>query len=131
MKTLDENGKMQPSALWRRGVVLPLSAEAADSVRGWAVDETTAVEYLPLATEAACSELFALGLISGINEACGSLIGDYESECLQPHQFTVAEKVIREWHRRWPTGESGEFAAKLLALIGRARELGQPLYFVF
>ena len=40
---------MQPSELWRRGVVMPLTAEAAEQIAGWDVNESTAVEFLSIA----------------------------------------------------------------------------------
>lgn len=57
------------------------------------------------------------------------MIDDHEAEWLQPHQLPAAEKAIREWLLKWPGGASGLFLEKLLLLIGRAREMGRPLYF--
>ena len=120
---------MQPSELWRRGVVMALTAEAAEQITAWNVDESTHVQYLPIADEELFNELWRMGLFTGINRACGSVIDDYESEWLQPEQLPAAGRVVGEFLRQRPDGKVGEFLRGLSALISRATEARLPLYF--
>jgi hypothetical protein len=120
---------MQPSELWRRGVVMALTAEAAEQIDAGNVDESTPVQFLPIPGEALFGELWGSGLFAAINRACGSLIDDYESEWLQPEQLPAAGRVVDALHRKRPDGEVGEFLRGLSALIGRAIEGRMRLYF--
>ena len=121
---------MQPSELWRRGVVMALTPEAAEQIDAWNVDESTPVEFLAIAGEALFYELWEIGLFTGINRACASLIDDYEAEWLRPEQLPAAGVVVGGLLRQYSDGEVGQFLRGLSALIGRATAARLPLYFV-
>ena len=48
---------MQPSELWRRGVVMPVTVEATEQILAGAVDRDILVEFLPIADDALFSQL--------------------------------------------------------------------------
>jgi hypothetical protein len=107
---------MQPSELWRRGVIMPLTSDAAAKMNDGEIDESTEVYFLPISTHNLFSSLWGIGLFDRINQACGTLIDDYESEWLL--------------QRLYPNGDVGEFLQQLSAQICRATETQSPLYFV-
>ena len=120
---------MQPSEIWRRGVVLPHTVDVAQRIKDWDVDESIAVDYLPITNEAMFYRLWDIGLFTAINKMCGTLIEDYEAEWLQPEHFPNAATVVTKHLKRNANGEIGDFLEQLLALISRAKESNVPLYF--
>jgi hypothetical protein len=77
---------MQNSALFRRGVVLPLNEEAEEGLRYNDVNESTQAEYLEISRDL-FSNLWEIGLFDEINRRCGSLIDDYEERTGWRHHF--------------------------------------------
>lgn len=120
---------MQPSEIWRRGVVLPHTVEGAQRIKDWDVDESVAVDYLPITNEAMFSRLSDIGLFTSINNMCGTLIDDYEAEWLLPEHFPNAAMVVTQLLKKNADGDTSDFLDQLLALIGRATETQVPLYF--
>ena len=121
--------RTQPSELWRRGVVRPHPPEVAQRIAAWDVDESTAVDFLPIPEESLFLQLCGIGLFATLNQACGTLIDDYEAEWLRPEQFPVAARVVGQLLRQNPNGPVGEFLFRLSVLIGQAAETQLPLYF--
>ncbi len=121
---------MQPTELWRRGVVLPHNPEVAQRINDWDVDESVAVEYLAITDGALFSQLWDIGLFAAINEACGTRIDDYEAEWLLPAHFPTATIIVERLLKNHCNRELGDFLRRLSGLIGRAAEARMPLYFV-
>jgi hypothetical protein len=121
--------KMQPSELWRRGVVMPFSLEIAQRIAAWDVDESAHVEFLPIGDQNLFEQLWNIRLFSEINYACGTIIADYESEWLPAEKLPVAAKVVRRLLDQNPNGVIGGFLERLLVMIRQAAELQMPLYF--
>ncbi|MCP4944138.1 MAG: hypothetical protein GY924_19455 [Planctomycetaceae bacterium] len=120
---------MQPSELWRRGVVMPHSPEVADQIAAWDVDESTMVEFLPIADQSLFDQLWDIGLFKDINQACGTLIDDYEAEWLPPEHLPSAANAVARLLDHNPNGEVGDFLRRLSLLIGAAVQAHMPLYF--
>lgn len=121
---------MQPSELWRRGVVMPLNSEAIEQISAWDVDESTAVEFLPISSDALFYELWEIELFAEINRQCGSLIDDYEEEWLRQEQLPASACAVVALLRQHRSGAVGEFLNQLSALISKAADTKLPLYFV-
>jgi hypothetical protein len=122
---------MQPSELWRRGVVMPLSTGVIERIAAWNVDESVEVDFLPIDDESLFQQLCSIGLFLEINDACSTLIDDYESEWLPPEQFPAAAKVICRLQRQNSNARVGQFLNQLSNMIDRATVRQMPLYFEF
>jgi hypothetical protein len=120
---------MQPSEIWRRGIVLPHSAEVAERIAASDVDESVPVDFLPIDDDLQFNQLWDIKLFSEINDACGTLIEDYESEWLLPEHFPAAIPVVRRLHSKNSNGPIGHFMRRLSDMIDRASRARMPLYF--
>lgn len=120
---------MQPSEIWRRGVVMPHTSEVAQQINDWDIDESAAVDYLPIADETLFLRLWDIGLFATINKTCATLIDDYESEWLAPDHFPAAAIVVERLLKNNSDGDVGDFLRRLLVLIDRATKAKLPLYF--
>lgn len=120
---------MQPSELWRRGVVLPHSRRVVQQINDWGVDGSTAVDFLPIADAALFERLWDIGLFAAINQACGTLIDDFEAAWLPPETLPAAATVVERFLKMNSGGDVGDFLHRLSALIDRAAEAKMPLYF--
>jgi hypothetical protein len=120
---------MHPSEIWRRGIVLPHSTEVAERIASWDVDGSVPVDFLPIDDESLFSQLWDIKLFSEINDACGTMIDDYESEWLLPEQLSAAKSVVTRLQSQNPNGRIGHFLRQLSDMIDRASHTQIPLYF--
>ncbi|WP_417735256.1 hypothetical protein [Rosistilla oblonga] len=120
---------MQPSELWRRGVVMPLSTGVIERIAAWDVDDSVEVDFLPIDDESLFHQLWDIGLFSEINDACSTLIDDYESEWLPQEQFPAAAEVVKRLQHQNSNGRVGQFLNHLSDMIDRATVRQMPLYF--
>lgn len=116
---------MQPSALWRQAVVLPLTDEAMQQIAQGDVTARTEVVVLPIND---FGLLCQCELFQMLNLACGTAIGDYESAWIETDRLPQARMVVAEFPREGHSAEVQEFLLSLFRLIVRAHEVGMPLY---
>lgn len=117
---------MQPSALWRQSVVLPLDYEAMHQIIQGNVSAHSQVNVLPIDD---FDLLWQCGLFQKLNLACGTAIGDYESAWIETDQLTRALRVVTEFPREGHSADVKEFLFSLSRLIVRAQEVAMPIYF--
>ncbi|MCL2347477.1 MAG: hypothetical protein FWC50_04370 [Planctomycetaceae bacterium] len=65
-----------------------------------------------------------------INNACGTMIGDYEEVCLEPDQLDMAIKALNRHKRHLLNGYVKSFVDKLIDLMTKAKSRNSPVYFV-
>src|SRR5438046_2876188 len=94
---------MQNSELFRRGIVLPLTAAALADLQENTVAEDSPVECIRIDEGAPQSDeefyhLCEAGVFRTINTACSGLIDDYEEYQLEANQVSVAAaSLIRQF----------------------------------
>jgi hypothetical protein len=120
---------MQPSELFRRGVVAPCSLRAAEQLRVWDVEPSVEVEYLAL-PDSVFSPVWEAGLFASINKACSTLIDDYEEEVIEPRHLARVTELLRRAVRATPSEEVRNFLGDLMELCRRAEARGMPVYFI-
>ncbi len=117
---------MQPSALWRRSIVMPLTDEAMQQIAQGDVTARNDVHVLPIND---FELLWQCGLFQKLNLACNTAIGDYESAWIATDQLPQAEVIVAEFPRLGHSAEVQTFLLSLSQLINRARAVVKPLYF--
>lgn len=117
---------MQPNALWRRSVILPLNNEAMHQIAVGVVTADTEVDVLPLND---FELLWQCGLFHKLNLACDTAIGDYECAWIVADQLPQALKVVTEFPTHGHSTRVHEFLHDLSRLIVRAQEVAMPIYF--
>ena len=119
---------MQPSELWRSGVVLPLDDAARKAIEDWAVTRDTRVQYVAL--EARAEALWTCGVFQALNDACGTLIDEYEEAWLPVSQVPAAQEVLASYTARAEAGSVVESLEALSSLLAASIRLRQPALFV-
>ena len=119
---------MQPSALWRRGVVVPLTAEAERAIERWDVDRTTAVRFLAIDDAGQFERLWEYGVFRVINRACASIIDDYEEERLSCAVLPKAIAAVSDLGITEPDVRTWTF--QLRELLREAIDLERSVFFV-
>ncbi len=123
---------MQPSALYRRGIILPLDAIAERNVRTHDVSKTENVRLLKIPSQGLFEALWHLGLFREINDRCSSLLDDYEEELIEASSTCEVLAAIDSVIGRPGAHdlEVIEFLKELRALARDASTLSRPLMFV-
>jgi hypothetical protein len=86
---------MQLSHFFRRGVVLPLNAEAQIAMAHNDVDENTAARRISLDDDDLFYRLLVGGLFQKINKRTGSVLDEYEDESIgEPTKLVEIIKLI-------------------------------------
>ncbi len=124
------NVMKQLTEIWRRGIVVPLSAQRADEMASFHVSSEEDVEYLEIKDDSFFDSLWGTNLFQDINRKCGSLIDDYEEEVLAPEALIGVLGVVTKHmlHLREP--RITLFLEKFGAMVKRAIDLGYPVYFI-
>lgn len=117
---------MQPSQLWRPGIVRPHSPD--DWTNG--VDEHTPVDYLPVEDDL-FSVLWDSGFFRELNSTCGCIIDDHEEEEISGDALVKAVAVVNQFQERKDSFVVDGFLDQLTPLLHRAIETSTPLVFVF
>ena len=123
---------MQNSALFRRGVVLPLDSEAENLLRVNDVNESAAVRYLEIPDQSSFETLWALGLFQAINAKAGSMIDDYEEEFIETASIGHVLQAVNDVRSRAEplNPETQSFLAQLSDLVQESEKLKLPILFV-
>jgi hypothetical protein len=122
---------MQNSALFRRGVVMPLDQSAEEQLRNDNVSEATQVEWIEIGSQSLFDALWNLGLFQDINHRVDSLIDDYEQEVVESdHVGEIGSAVKAALSKKRLTSELRSFLASLSALAERAKVNRRPVFFV-
>ncbi|QVL33511.1 hypothetical protein KIH39_06265 [Telmatocola sphagniphila] len=123
---------MNNTALFRRGVVLPLNDQAEENLRCNHIDKSAEVRYLPIQSEELFNDLCSQGLFHEINRRCGSFITDKESELVEAAlipsllvsvDFILQKGIVEEEN-------VSNFLKDLRYLTTQAYDLNRPLIFV-
>lgn len=121
---------MQPSALYRRGVVLPLTTEAVEAFRSSEVEEATPVRHLSISDDGAFTLFWQAGIFAEINARCDSLIDDYEDEEVDRAKIPRLIEAVEGVAHRSSDARVLEFCRELLRLGEQAAALDRPLFFI-
>lgn len=121
---------MQVPALFRRGVVVPLTGEAEASMRSWFAEPTNSVLHLRIDNDEEFNSLLDTNVFAKLNQACGVIIDDYEEEIIEPGQLDKAIKVILELGEEPKAEAHRHFFYRLLELFERARAEQRPVFFI-
>jgi hypothetical protein len=118
------------SELYRRGIVLPLTADAEVAIRSSSADEHTPTRILSL-DEALFYELWSFGLFERINRICGSLIDEHEEAEIRPERVSSVTGVIEEFLLRPEViGNKRTFLLSLKQLCQLAQSENRSVFFV-
>jgi len=119
------------SELYRRGIVLPLSAEACDAIRANSADENTPARTLNLSNDILFYDLWNWGILNQINAVCGSLIDEHEEDELPFEKLADVLGVIDEFLlKREAIGDRRTFLLALRQLCLAAQSSRTSLFFV-
>jgi hypothetical protein len=122
---------MQPSELFRRGIVVPLDEEAEKGLREYQVQDDINVHLLKIPDQELFESLWRIGLFRAINQRCGTLVDDYEEELVEPGSLPGILVAIDAVSDRGVTDATVlEFLAKLRALVREAVAMSRPVLFV-
>jgi len=121
---------MQLAELFRRGVVAPLTDEAAEELAQWSSTATSQVDFLPISTDALFQQIWSTGVFQEMNRACSSMIDDYEEEDLQPDVLRTALDVLDAKTVEVEEIAVKQFLLQLTALCKSALNRNHPVYFV-
>jgi len=121
---------MQPSELFRRGVVVPRTAEAEQRLMIWDVEETTPVDVLPLDDERVFLKIKNAGVFLKINEMFGSIIDDYEQEVISWNQCAETALMLEREYGSIQDGDVCEFCRALAGQCMLAARRKLALFFV-
>ena len=121
---------MQNSELYRQGVVLPLSDEAAHDLRHQRASEATSVEWIEFIDDQ-FSILWVHGVFKAINEACSTLIDEYEEDWVPHARMADFQRSISELLRKrtW-SPKNLELLEKLAKLAEKAESTQRDILFV-
>lgn len=86
---------MQIAERYRRGIVTPLTEEAAALLANWEAAEPAQVQFLPIEADALFFEVWQTGLFEDLNAVCGVVIDEYEEECIPPTALSDAISVVQ------------------------------------
>lgn len=120
---------MQPSALYRMGVVMPLDDDAEAQLRACDVEESAPVRAVSLGDEV-FSTLWIAGFFRDVNERCSGLIDEYEDEIIEPTQLAGVVAAVDDVLRRDWLPDERAFLRDLRELAFCARNDHRPLMFV-
>lgn len=122
---------MQLSSLYRRGAVVPLSHDAAERLAIEDVEPSTPVQLIKIATQGDFEDLWSSGLFSAINQRIGSLLDDYETECIDSASVPVLKEVLISFSGKFKEGTAkSEFLVGVIELCDVALREQAPIYFV-
>ncbi len=121
---------MQMSELWRRGVVMPGSADVLARWRERGVEKEDQANYLEI-SDRVFHEAWGVGLFARINEKCDSLIDDHEEEEIAAEYLGDVVKIASTCTTVASLEGFKDFCAKLVELCREAMDKGMPLFFVF
>jgi hypothetical protein len=110
--------------------VLPLDDRAEESLRCNDVNGTTAVQVLPISTDAFFENLWKAGLFQEINKCCGSVIDDYEEEFLEAAYIPTLAETVETLVQQTSQPDLKSFLVDLRKLADTALALKRPILFV-
>lgn len=122
-------GVVQVTDLFRRGVVSPLDEQAETQLRTMFVTEPLRVEFLPF-VDNWFGALWHTGVFGLMNQACGSLIDEYEEELLELGQLELAIGAVRKCGKQVVAPQTREVIDRLCSLLEAAQQRGRPVLFV-
>lgn len=122
---------MQPSELFRRGIVLPTTQQAMDALAANDVREGMDVQCLEIRSDRDFYALWATGIFASINSLAGTRINDYEEAMLPPEYVAVLEVIVRTQELREESPTIRAYLQKLLNLCSAAIDFRMPLFFIF
>ena len=82
---------LQNSELYRRGIVMPMTQLACNSLLANDVDEDTEVRWLEIQGQRAFDDYWSSGVFQRINASAGTIIDDYEEEVVQPDLIGIVK----------------------------------------
>lgn len=121
---------MQNSQCFRRGVVLPLTAEALDGLRKDDITAEADVSVVRIHGQDAFDAIWRSGIFQAINAETGSIIDDYEEWELASEHLGSVEKRTSSFIGNKKNNGVGVFLIELLALVQQGRRLNMPLFFI-
>src|SRR5574340_60352 len=121
---------MQVSELFRRGIFVPLTDRSAEQLSRWSVDDFVTVEFLPIVDQSLFEEIWKAGVFQALNNACSTVIDDYEEEELHPNllERAITTLTARQYEVKEPAVEL--FVESLITICRSALEKHRPVYFV-
>lgn len=120
---------MQLSQFFRRGVIRPLDAAAAQQLAAFRIDSPIRVEWLPIMNDDEFARIWETGVLQRINETCGVNISDYEETELPAKNTESALRAVR--HDAGIPDSMGQFIQSLDGLLSDALTTNKNVYFVF
>jgi len=121
---------MQVSAIFRRGVILPLDEEAEGRLKANDVEETISVRYLEI-EDRIFEVLWYTGVFQRINARTNALIDDYEECFVEADLMPEVLKAIAETlTKRTFSSSVMNFLTSLSSIATEAASSGRPLFFV-
>jgi len=122
---------MQPSALYRRGIVVPLNDDAEEKLRAYNVDSNTKVHVLSIPDQELFESLWRCGLFKEINQRCCALLDDYEEEIIEASSVAkISAAVGKVGGTALEGSKERAFLRELDTLVSKAVELSRPMLFV-
>jgi len=121
---------MQNSALFRRGIVLPLNDRAEEALRSNDVEKNTIVQHLPIPDDAFFEKLWKIGIFHEINQRCGSLIDDYEEEFIEVTRIPSLTEAIEKVSGETTQADLKAFLTELHKLTTTASAIKRPVLFL-
>jgi hypothetical protein len=122
--------KVEMVELDRRGIYVPKTDRAESHFRrSRGPLSSVTVDVLSIEDDALFYELWTVFL--SINNACGSIIDDYEEDMLEPEVLDKAIDVLnrKETHRHI-TERMEKFLIALVQLLQKAKETHRPVLFI-
>ena len=123
---------MQNSAIYRRGVVVPLSESATHALMENNVTLSTPVEFYRFPDDGEVfHEFWAEGIFRAINLNIGALLDDYEEETIEAFQINVLKEVMIRFQETVRMSCQAKSAVnRIIGLCNIALEHTSPMFFI-
>jgi hypothetical protein len=121
---------MQNSRLYRRGIVLPRSAQAVEDIRLNDVSPETPIALCKFSSDDEFYSIWETGIFKKINDACDSIIDDYEGEEVAPEKIKAMQTIVICFLQK-SCPEHRKFLESFSELCTEALAAKMPLFFIF
>lgn len=121
---------MQCSALFRRGIVLPLSDAALEDLVANDVSEATAVSYVAIKADGLFESLWSIGLFADINQRCDAYLDDYEEDLIDSADLKHVLAAVDTQLSKYSSPPVTQFLVDMKRLVMEAIASKRPLLFV-
>ena len=121
---------MQPSALYRRSVVIPLNDDAEADFQSWDVSPSTQAHHIEIG-DSLFESLWSSDLFKLINRHCNSVVDDHEETIIEATRLQGVVRAIETIESRQEVrGAVSEFLKELHQLTQTAIREKRPLIFI-